>query len=415
MATLSVSELSRFVPLANLSPLKLKDIAEHTAVLKANEGNVILSNDCMDKAMYFLLDGSVKLLRPGQPEKTIKSHSIASSIPIGATARGEFTVEAIESSSYIHIDKSQIEHPDQTFDELTGLEVNEVYAGDESVESQLMYTIFEDYVEGKLEIPHLPDISQKVRSLADNPDSGVKDVVRVILRDPGLVTRLLRVANSAMYKGNEPVESVTDAVVRLGLGTTKDLVTSFSMQNLFKTDKAILKKKIIKLWHDSALVGTVCYVIAEISENVKPEKALLAGLLHKIGGVAVLKHADEYEELMKDEKLLDNVVNKIHPQVGELIMGKWNLTDELASVVSESNAWSRDSGDEIDVCDLVIITQLYLGQYSNSDSISDTPILDDNIPAFVKLKKQLKLAEKDGPFLKDYYKTIKKIHRSLIA
>ena len=65
-------------------------------------------------------------------------------------------------------------------------------------------------------ISALPTSATQMLALANNPDAQIEDVQRTVEYDPGLVTNLLRLANSAYFGTGGAINSVREAVVRLG-------------------------------------------------------------------------------------------------------------------------------------------------------------------------------------------------------
>src|SRR5207245_1105501 len=58
-----------------------------------------------------------------------------------------------------------------------------------------------------------------------DPDSTSTELARIVLKDLGLASLLLRVANSARYnRSGRPVMSVTHAIILLGWDTVRNLV-----------------------------------------------------------------------------------------------------------------------------------------------------------------------------------------------
>ena len=65
-------------------------------------------------------------------------------------------------------------------------------------------------------LPTLPEVALKVREAVDEPDATASQIADIVITDAALSTQLLKVANSALYRGTRAVESVQMAVSRLG-------------------------------------------------------------------------------------------------------------------------------------------------------------------------------------------------------
>lgn len=86
-----------------------------------------------------------------------------------------------------------------------------------SQQEQLYTTIINDLETGKLVLPTLPEVALKVREVANDPDISANQLAEVISTDTALSARLIKIANSPLYRGRNEVESVQTAVSRLGI------------------------------------------------------------------------------------------------------------------------------------------------------------------------------------------------------
>ena len=90
-----------------------------------------------------------------------------------------------------------------------------------------------------------------------------------------MAAKLLKAANSALYGGLSAVETCPAAVVRLGMGTTRHLVLSFALKDVFKSDEPMIQERMRVLWKHSAQIAAICFVLAREIEGMQPEEALL--------------------------------------------------------------------------------------------------------------------------------------------
>ena len=152
---------------------------------------------------------------------------------------------------------------------------------------------------GRLILPSLPEIVVRVRQAVNNDDVNLGDVVKLIQVDASLTARLVQIANSPLYRSPQPVDNCLMAVNRLGLKTTRDLVTCLVLNNVFNADNKLLHSKIQTLWEHSCHVAAIASTIAKITPNLHEDTALLAGLLHDIGVLPILHYAAEFPEIIE--------------------------------------------------------------------------------------------------------------------
>ncbi|MCB2149646.1 MAG: HDOD domain-containing protein [Deltaproteobacteria bacterium] len=186
------------------------------------------------------------------------------------------------------------------------------------------------------ELPPLPTIVTRALDMLSDPGVDIKDVEKVIGKDQSLVSKLIKISNSALYGGLNRVESLQQALTRLGAKTTKSLVLSASMQTYFIKSNPGMQTWGQFLWQHAAECGLAARRIAVSAGYDDPEKAFVGGVLHDIGKlVLLLVSADGYQRiqnLKKREALADHaaerkVIGTDHMEVGELLMEKWKMPE----------------------------------------------------------------------------------------
>jgi len=192
------------------------------------------------------------------------------------------------------------------------------------------------------ELPPLPTLVTKVLEMLSDPDADIKEIEKVIGSDQSLVTKLIKISNSALYGGLQRVESLAQALARLGAKTTKSLVLSASMQAYFFRSNPGMQAWGQFLWQHAAECGMAARRIALSTGHGDPEKAFVGGVLHDIGKlVLMLVNAENYRQiqnLRKREALCDHeaerkILKTDHMEIGELLMEKWKMpTSAMACV-----------------------------------------------------------------------------------
>jgi len=194
-------------------------------------------------------------------------------------------------------------------------------------------------------IPTLPVILQKLGKEIRNPASDAKRIARIIEDDPAMMARILRVVNSAFYAAAEPVTSIQMAVARIGMTAVNNIAMSTAVFSAF--GKAGTEFNRQEFWKHSICTGIAASVLYERVRPVMPERfgkdiLHLSGLLHDIGKIifeqffhseflqSVKKSETDKIPLYEAEKL---IIGESHMNVGAWIGQKWNIADELKSVI----------------------------------------------------------------------------------
>lgn len=234
----------------------------------------------------------------------------------------------------------------------------------------------------KLELPSLPDITILIQEAIDDPNKGVSHVARIIQLDPALSARLLTIANSPLYRPNLQLQDLKQAIQRLGLGVTRNIVMSLILHNIFTVSSTFMHRKIKALWQHSCRVAAISKVIAGLTPGIQPDRAMLAGLLHDIGVLPILIYADQCGGNAIKPEVLAEVTKQLPKQLGRKIIEEWKLGDDLCLVPIAIDDWQRDHEGAADYADVVQVAHIHSQFGENVEQ--DIPPLT-KLPAFNKL------------------------------
>ncbi len=171
-------------------------------------------------------------------------------------------------------------------------------------------------------------------------------------------------------------------MVRLGANTTSQLVLSFVMRDLFRAKTPVVRERMTKLWEHSIDVAAISFILARKIGGFDPERALLAGLVHDIGVVAILIYADEIKALKDFDVQIGALIAEYRGEIGAAILRQWNFPEDFVLIAREAEEWRRDPAERPDYCDLVMVAQLH--SFTRSPGmVLHPPIFE--LPAFNKL------------------------------
>jgi putative nucleotidyltransferase with HDIG domain len=167
----------------------------------------------------------------------------------------------------------------------------------------------------------------------------------------------------------------------MGSSMVRNIITSFLVKQLFRSKNKSLQKRMGEIWNHSVHVAAISHVLATRFTKFKADEVMLAGLLHDIGKLPILAKAAKLTSMQENEKVLDMVLEKLHPTLGKTILQAWKFSDEIARVAAEHENIFHDS-ETLDFIDVVIVANLhsYIGK-------AQSRIIDwQNVPAMTKLK-----------------------------
>jgi len=247
--------------------------------------------------------------------------------------------------------------------------------------SKLITEILADLKANRLKLPTLPQVALKINDIIDSPDATAKKVAQVISTDAVLSARMIQVANSPMIRTGAAADNVQTAVTRMGMGVVRNIVTSFLVNQLFHSKHDTLKKRLMQVWNHSAHVAAISNVLANHFTKLKPDEAMLAGLVHDIGKLPLILKAEDNAELVNDAASMDMLDEKLHHVLGKVIVQTWGFAPEMITAVAEHENLERDS-EQLDLTDIVTVANFL--SYACKQP-RRTQALWAEIPAFEKL------------------------------
>lgn len=220
-------------------------------------------------------------------------------------------------------------------------------------------SILSDLANDRLTLPTLPEVAIKVRETVDDDNASISDVAQIIETDAALSARIIQVANSSLYRGLSPADTVQKAVMRMGLNTVKNLATSLVMKQLFQATHPVVDRYLRNAWKQSTDVAALSAMIAKHYTNLESGSALLAGLTHSIGLSPILVSAESDPELLNNSVALELLLKESAPIVGAGILRKWDFSEALVNVpIEHLNLDRQGTNGKVDYADVVQVALL---------------------------------------------------------
>jgi len=379
--------LGKLSGLNELSQKKLDSLSDTLEVRHVRKGAVLLERGSNDNTRLYLVQGRLHL-RAADGAMSLISHEDPSALsPIARLRPSRYEVVAATDVHYLSVPEDLLEGTDSALEYNSSLldayQVEETeFSADEGLENQLTLQIYEDLNSNQLLLPSLPDIAIRVGQAINEEYADSQKVVHIIENDPSIAAKILKAANSARYGGSQQISRLQDAIVRIGMKTVHQLVITFALRELFRCNSALLNKKMREIWDHSRHVGAIAHILAKQCKHLDAETALLAGLVHDIGSVAVLGYARNFPEINEHPGALEATMRQFRGQLGNMILAKWQLPAFLAEVASEAEHWQREHKGTCDYVDLVVIAKLHalIGHHQHQE----LPEIDQT-PAYAKL------------------------------
>lgn len=198
------------------------------------------------------------------------------------------------------------------------------------------------------DLPTLPIITIEINRMLANDRTTVELLSKTIEKDQSIVSKLLKLVNSAFFGVRSKVTSVPEAVVRLGFNSVRNVVVSVSVfETLVLEDGENMDFNIEDFWIHSVAVAMTSRYISEETKIQDPDDCFVAGLLHDIGLIIIARYFPEVLVRMlqevKEKRLSiydveSDIIPLRHNKLGEILAKKWQLPASICDTLRYHHA-----------------------------------------------------------------------------
>lgn len=224
-----------------------------------------------------------------------------------------------------------------------------------------------------------PTAIQLLQMLSD-PVSDIEEIVSLINDDQALSLQILKLANSPVFMGLMEMSNIKDSLVRLGLSTVTNIAMTASLSALHVSANQQVNEIMQELYHHSTTCAFSCRWLAVNAGHAGiADKAYMAGLLHDIGKLYLLKAVERVSQnnntvVTLNRGILLDVFSEMHVEVGCRIMEHWKIPPVYSSIVANHHTEQFDHADTL----LAIVRLVNLSSRSFSSSLRPADVTIDD-------------------------------------
>jgi len=214
--------------------------------------------------------------------------------------------------------------------------------------------IFKQILSDHKELSSLPQTLAEVLRIIKDDTASAQSLATVIMRDPPLTAKMLRIVNSPYYGGRQ-VSSVSQAVVTLGMRAIAALTLSTSIYDMTGKWQSTIERT--RFWRHSLQVALCSRMLAKAARYPYPEEAFICGLLHDIGVLVLEKSFPEkfdriWRQVEAGEQLSDleeGIWGTDHARVGQFLLEQWQLPPLICQAVGQHHSQILQSESDPDL------------------------------------------------------------------
>jgi HD-like signal output (HDOD) protein len=190
-------------------------------------------------------------------------------------------------------------------------------------------------------LPSLPVVGLKILEMLKDDDFSVDELSAIILTDPALSARILKMANSALYSHIPHVDSIERAVTLLGARTLKNMALSFVVIGELQGDDP--RGFDYEYFWKKSVTAAVAAEMLSHAVNKRSDDIYVSALLMNIGKVIMyICEPDDYTEVLDEKRITGAAIGELekrvfgfdHQNVGGDILKQWNIPESVYIPIS---------------------------------------------------------------------------------
>ena len=217
-------------------------------------------------------------------------------------------------------------------------------------------------------LPTIPTFVSELLILCDDPKSSISQMSDKVKGDPSLSADILKLANSAGFATNKRINTINEALTRVGLSNFKYILLAATTQRIM--DQRY--KKFEQIWQHSMKVAYYSRILAQCFKmNSQVEQIFITALLHDLGKLVLLavdsdltiKIADFVKSHgIRTTTILEEIsIGISHSSIGKLIAEKWNFTDFIIQGIAYHHSPLLGDDKYRDIISIVYLANIFCG------------------------------------------------------
>ncbi|OCC14317.1 HDIG domain protein [Dissulfuribacter thermophilus] len=228
-----------------------------------------------------------------------------------------------------------------------------------------------------LVLPSLPVAVTKFLEVSLNESCDLKELANLAGTDPALSAQILRVANSPYFSKGRSVSSLQQASVVLGLKLLQNIALTIGIYDTFSDLSNLPNFSLGAFWYHSLSTATSARRLAERVGFGEPEEAFIAGLLHDIGQLALIKNYPErYQQLFELASSGKSVTGKEkeiwgknHAQIGAELLKKWRIQPVICDAIWTHHQLPSEIAQSSLLAKIIYLADILSRSMQRSDSV----------------------------------------------
>lgn len=207
------------------------------------------------------------------------------------------------------------------------------------------------------EVPPFRPVAVQLLNLVSDISQPLARVVSLLRTDAVLTAEVLRLANSPLLGCRSEIKNVLQALAFLGMDRVNSLIVTTAMRGLAGPASGKLSRA---CWRHNLATAVICERLAP-SVRINPERGYMAGLIHDIGRLALLRAFPGYEKALAEAagehrnlvEVEKDLYGMDHAEAGRWLLAQWGCPLDLQTVASQHENSGAATGPDRELICLV--------------------------------------------------------------
>ncbi|MGY5450972.1 HDOD domain-containing protein [Agarivorans sp. MS3-6] len=229
-------------------------------------------------------------------------------------------------------------------------------------------------------LPVMPQIMQELLTSINDDSVDLHHLGRKLATDQSLGANVLKMANSAAFRGVKQIDSIEAAAIRLGLKRVRSIVVAAGLNGMMPT-KGFDQQQ---FWSQAMYVALLSQALAKCTE-VDPDTAFTCGMLHNFGELLIASATPEEAGLI--ELCLESGETRVsaqrqtlgldYAQIGGELAHRWNFSPLVTDAIEQQ----LNPMDYDEVSQPAVLIRLAIFAHHALDAGLSAEMVCSNLPA----------------------------------
>lgn len=251
----------------------------------------------------------------------------------------------------------------------------------------------------------------RLQKIINDPSVQMPEFSKVVLSDPMLTAKILRMANSSYFGMQQKIDSISHALMILGMQNIKNIIYREGMRRLFQARSPDHVRVVGNLWKHSSITSVCASALHDLFDGLNMGTLFTLGIIHDIGKLILLelpKSQEQPETFWRNYPFEvsiweeDKALGFNHEVIGKLALEQWKFSDLMTNVIYMHHAPSYIEADRTGLTDeqLKYVVALFIADQMaklftgwQEGSVRAYPLLDSYHGLIDRNKLFLKIAD----------------------